>query len=142
MIILHSFLQVSTGYFFFLDADLLNLIILNRTVMMDKSLPWLKMRAILKKRLQVVFGVLKSCVSKVLQKYAERDSFQLNCDNYGGSNKKLEQRDIIQLHIISGNNPLMTARKVQAEIGPRGDDVSLRTIQRGLVEAGCILKVP
>ena len=87
-------------------------------------------------------GVSKSCVSKVLKEYAESGSFELKYDNCGGTNKKLDNRDIRRLRIISGNNPRMTAREVQAEMGPRGEAVCLRTIQRGLLEAGCIPRVP
>ena len=48
--------------------------------------------------------------------------------------KKLDKRNIRQLRIFSGNNSRITAREVQAEMGSREDNVSLQTIQRGLIK--------
>ena len=83
-------------------------------------------------------GVTKSCVSKVAKEYRESGSYKLKYSNCGGRSKKLDRRDLRKIRIISGNKPRMTDRDVQSELGPRGDGISLRTVQRGLNEAGCV----
>lgn len=87
-------------------------------------------------------GVTKSCVSKIITRYRETGDLSLQYENCGGSNKKLDERDLRKLRKICGNNPRMSAREIQHELGPRGDSVSLRTVQRGLNQVGCQVRVP
>lgn len=89
-----------------------------------------------------IVGMCKASVSGILKQYRETGNVDLHYENCGGSNKKLTDRDLRHMRVISGNNPRMSARDVQDEMGPRGDGISLRTIQRGLNDAGCHAERP
>lgn len=89
-----------------------------------------------------IVGMCKASVSLILKQYRETGNVDLKYQNCGGSNKKLTNRDLRRMRIISGNNPRMTAKDVQEEMGARGDCVSLRTIQRGLNDVGCRAERP
>lgn len=89
-----------------------------------------------------IVGMCKASVSLILKKHRETGNVDLQYQNCGGKNKKLTVRDLRRMRIISGNNPRMTAKNVQEEMGARCDGVSLRTIQRGLNTIGCHAERP
>lgn len=95
-----------------------------------------------KREIAEIVGLHESSVSRIIKQYEETGNVELRYENCGGANKKLDERDLRFMRRLSGNNPRMTAGEIQREMGSRGDDISLRTIQRGLCEAGCKVIAP
>lgn len=87
-------------------------------------------------------GTNQSTVQRVLKQYRETGEFTTNYENCGGHNKKFNDRDIRHIRQMSVKNPKATARDIQRELGPKGDDVSFSTMKRAMNEAGCIARTP
>lgn len=95
-----------------------------------------------KREIAKIVGLHESNVGRIIKQHEETGDISLRYENCGGKNKKLDERDLRTIRRISGNNPRMTAAEIQKEIGGRGDGMCLRTIQRGMNEAGCTAVKP
>ena len=84
-----------------------------------------------------IVGMSKTSVADIIKQYETTGDVSLRYSNCGGSNKKLNDRDLRHMKNICIQSPRLTSRGIQEALGPAGDDISLRTIQRGLIEAGC-----
>ena len=81
-------------------------------------------------------GMNQSTCSRVIKQYQQYGDCMTNYQNCGGSNKKFNKRDLRHLRSLVVKSPRCTAANIRAELGVFGG-VSIRTIQRALVEAGC-----
>ena len=75
-------------------------------------------------------GVSQSHVSKVIAQYKEEGDIGLHYENCGGSNKKVTERDIRHMRDICVKSPKSCASEIKSLMGPSGDHLSVRTMQR------------
>jgi transposase len=81
--------------------------------------------------------VNQSTVSRVIAKYEREGNVDLKYDNCGGSNRKFDDRDLRHIRNMVIKRPRSCARDIKQQLGPSGDNVSLRTVSRAMANAGC-----
>lgn len=87
-------------------------------------------------------GVNKSTVSRIIKQYEESGEYKTRYENCGGQNKKFCKRDLRHLRRLVVKSPRSTAADIHEAMGVSAKDVSLRTVQRALNEAGCSVRTP
>ena len=87
-------------------------------------------------------GVNQSTVSRIIKRFEESGDYKTRYENCGGQNKKFGERDLRHLRKLAVKSPRSTAADIHEAMGESAADVSLRTIQRALNEAGCSVRTP
>lgn len=87
-------------------------------------------------------GTNQSTVQRVLKQYRETGDFTTSYENCGGHNKIFEDRDLRHIRQLCVKSPKARAQDIKTELGAKGEDVSLSTMKRALIEAGCKTRSP
>ena len=89
------------------------------------------------KEIAEAVGITQSGVSKILKSVEQRGTTATAFDNCGGHNKTFDDRALRHMRQVVVKNPRATAEEVRNQLGEEVQGVSVRTVRRALVEAGC-----